>query len=122
VIPPPDTKPIRNVLKWQLIATAVVALLAGLWAGGHGMLSAVLGGGVNIAANALYALAYAKLRPASAGGVVIAAVRAEASKIGLIIALLAVVLAVYRDIVVAPFIAAFLVTALLFRIVLFVRD
>jgi ATP synthase protein I len=86
------------------------------------MLSAVLGGGVNIAANALYALAYAKLRPASAGGVVIAAVRAEASKIGLIIALLAVVLAVYRDIVVAPFIAAFLVTALLFRIVLFVRD
>jgi len=122
VIPPPDTKPIRTVLKWQLIATAALGALAGLWAGGHGLLSAVLGGGVNIAANALYAVAYAKLRPSNAGGVVIAAVRAEASKIVVVIVLLAVILMTYREIVVAPFIAAFLVTALLFRIVLFVRD
>jgi ATP synthase protein I len=122
VIPPPDTKQIRTVLKWQLIATAVLGAIAGWWAGGHGLLSAVLGGGVNIVANALYAVAFAKLRPTNAGGVVIAAVRAEASKIVVIVALLAVVLMTYREIVVAPFIAAFLVTALLFRIVLFVRD
>jgi ATP synthase protein I len=96
--------------------------IAGWWAGGHGLLSAVLGGGVNIVANALYAVAFAKLRPTNAGGVVIAAVRAEASKIVVIVALLAVVLMTYREIVAAPFIAAFLVTALLFRIVLFVRD
>jgi ATP synthase protein I len=122
VIPPPDTKPIRTVLKWQLIATGILGLLAGLWAGSDGMMSALLGGGVNVAANALYAVAYAKLRPANAGGVVLAAVRAEASKIALVIVLLAVILAGYREIVVAPFIAAFLVTAMLFRIVLLARD
>jgi ATP synthase protein I len=122
LIPPPDTKPIRTVLKWQLIATAVLGLLAGLWAGVDGMASALLGGGVNVAANALYAVAYAKLRPANAGGVVIAAVRAEASKIVVIVVLLAVILTAYRDVVVAPFIAAFLVTAMLFRIVLLARD
>jgi ATP synthase protein I len=122
VIPPPDTKPIRAVLKWQLIATGILGLLAGLWMGRDGMVSALLGGGVNVAANALYAAAYAKLRPANAGGVVLAAVRAEASKIVAVIVLLAVILAVYREIAVAPFIAAFLVTAMLFRIVLLARD
>jgi ATP synthase protein I len=90
--------------------------------GRDGMVSALLGGGVNVAANALYAAAYAKLRPANAGGVVLAAVRAEASKIVVVIVLLAVILAVYREIAVAPFIAAFLVTAMLFRIVLLARD
>jgi ATP synthase protein I len=122
VIPPPDTKPIRTVLKWQVIATVLLGAIAGWWAGWHGLLSAVAGGGVNVVANALYALAFAKLRPTNAGGVVIAAVRAEASKIVVIVALMAVILLTYRDVVVAPFIAAFLVTALLFRIVLFVRD
>ena len=122
MIPPPDTKPIRAVLKWQLIATGILGLLAGLWMGRDGMVSALLGGGVNVAANALYAAAYAKLRPANAGGVVLAAVRAEASKIVAVIVLLAVILAVYREIAVAPFIAAFLVTAMLFRIVLLARD
>lgn len=122
MIPPPDTRPIRTVLKWQLIATAALGAIAGLWAGGHALLSALLGGGVNVVANALYALAYAKLRPNSAGGVVIAAVRAEASKIVAIVALVATVLLTYRELVVAPFVAAFLVTAMLFRMALFVRD
>lgn len=122
VIPPPDTKPIRTVLKWQIIATAVLGAIAGWWVGWHGLLSAVLGGGVNVVANALYGLAFAKLRPTNAGGVVIAAVRAEASKIVVIVALLAAVLMTYREVAVVPFIAAFLLTAMLFRMVLFVRD
>ncbi len=55
VISPLKTKPIRTVLKWQVIATAVVAAIAGWWAGGHGAISAVLGGIVNLAAGVVYA-------------------------------------------------------------------
>ena len=57
MIPPLKTKPIRTVLRWQVIATAAVAGIAGIVAGGHGAVSAVLGGLVNVAAGVIYALA-----------------------------------------------------------------
>ena len=41
-------KPIRTVLRWQLVATAVLTLAAGLIAGVDGALSAALGGLVSV--------------------------------------------------------------------------
>ena len=41
-------KPIRTVLRWQLLATAALTLVAGAWVGTHGALSAALGGAVSI--------------------------------------------------------------------------
>ena len=73
---PLSTKPIRSVLKWQAIATAATAVVAGLWAGPHGALSAVLGGVVNISACVVYAMVMGLAKPASAGGTVVALFRA----------------------------------------------
>jgi F0F1-type ATP synthase assembly protein I len=55
VISPLKTKPIRTVLVWQLVATLAMAVIAALWAGGHGAMSALLGGLVNVAAGVVYA-------------------------------------------------------------------
>jgi len=120
--PPLSTKPIRNVLKWQVIATTAVAAIAGVWAGVHGVLSAVLGGIVNISACVVFALVVAVSRPSSAGATVATLFRAEAGKILVIVLQLWFVLTSYKDIVLAAFFAAFVITVLLFRMALFVRD
>jgi ATP synthase protein I len=115
---PLSTKPIRRVLKWQAIATVAVAAIAGLWLGGHGALSAVLGGVVNITAVVVYAVVLGISNPASAGGTVAAVFRAEAIKILVIILQLWVVLVTYTDLVAAAFFTSFVITVLLFRMAL----
>jgi ATP synthase protein I len=114
-------KPIRTVLRWQLLATAALTIVAGLWAGAHGALSAVLGGSVSFASG-LAAAVVASLGKADAGGVVLAALSAEAVKIGLIVILLWLVLAAYRDVVVIAFLGTFIATVLIFAMAFFVRD
>jgi ATP synthase protein I len=120
--PPLSTKPLRNVLKWQALATTAIAAIGGMVAGVHGALSAVLGGVVNMSAAVVFALVVAVSRPATAGGTVATLVRAEAGKILVIVLQLWLVLTGYKDIVLAAFFAAFVVTVLLFRMALFVRD
>ena len=120
--PPLSTKPIRNVLNWQALATLATAAVAGVFAGAHGALSAVLGGVVNLSACVVYAFLVAISRPQSAGATVMAVFRAEAGKILVIVLELWLVLSSYKDIVLAAFFAAFVVTVLLFRMALFVRD
>jgi len=119
---PLSTKPIRNVLKWQALATLAIAAIGGMWAGVHGALSAVLGGVVNMSACVVFAVVVAISRPVSAGGTVATLFRAEAGKILVIVLQLWLVLTGYKDIVLAAFFAAFVVTVLLFRMALFVRD
>ena len=60
--------------------------------------------------------------PASAGATVVALFRAEASKILVIVLQLWLILAIYRDVVMAAFFAAFVITVLLFAVALLVRD
>jgi ATP synthase protein I len=120
--PPLSTRPIRNVLKWQAIATAAIAAVAGAAAGMHGALSAVLGGVVNLAACVVYAVVLGWATPATPGGTVAALFRAEACKILVIVLQLWLVLTAYRDVVLTAFFAAFLVTVLLFRMALLVHD
>jgi ATP synthase protein I len=115
---PLSTKPIRRVLKWQAIATVVVAAVAGLWLGGHGALSAVLGGVVNITAVVVYAVVLGISNPASAGGTVAAVFRAEAIKVLVIILQLWMVLVTYTDLAAAAFFTSFVITVLLFRMAL----
>lgn len=120
--PPLSTKPLRHVMKWQAMATAAVAVIAGIWAGVHGALSAVLGGIVNISACVVFGLVVAVSRPSSAGATVATLFRAEAGKILVIVLQLWLVLTSYKDIVLAAFFGAFVITVLLFRMALFVRD
>jgi ATP synthase protein I len=122
--PPLKTKPIRTVLVWQLIATAVIAAIAGLWVGRHGAVSALLGGLINVVAGAAYALllGIGAARTADAGASLVAMFRAEAGKILLILAGLWLVLSHYQDVVAVAFFGAFVVTVVVFSMAILVRD
>jgi ATP synthase protein I len=116
------SKPIRTVLRWQLIATALLASLAGFLAGAHGALSAVLGGAVSVCAGWASGVVAARGKAKSAGEVLTGALAAEAVKIGLIIVLLGLVLALYDEVAVMAFLGAFIATALIFSMAFFVRE
>lgn len=116
------TKPIRTVLRWQLIATAGLALAGGLLAGMHGALSAALGGTVSICSGLASAAVASRGKAQSAGGVLTGALLAEGVKVGLIVILLWLVLTAYSDVVVLALIGSFLATILIFSMAFFVRD
>jgi len=116
------SKPVLTVLRWQLAASALLALAAGGLAGVHGALSAIAGGLVSIIAGLAAAFVASRGDTKSAGGVLVGALRAEGVKVGLIAVLLYLVLASYPDVVVIPFIASFVVTVLIFAMAFFVRD
>ncbi len=115
-------RPIRTVLRWQLIATVALTLAAGLAAGAHGALSAALGGAVSLCAGGAAAVVASLGGAQSAGGVLIGALRAEAVKIGLIVILLWLVLEAYDDVVALAFFGSFFATVLIFAMAFFVRD
>ncbi|MSQ48826.1 MAG: ATP synthase subunit I [Betaproteobacteria bacterium] len=116
------SKPIGTVLSWQLMATAALALLAWIFGGVHGAWSAVLGGAVSVCAGGVAAIVAARGKTQSAGGVLIAALLAEALKIGLVVILLWAVLMLYDEVVALAFFGSFFVTILLFSMAFFVRE
>jgi len=115
------SKPIRTVFRWQLLATAALTLVTGIWAGAHGAFSALLGGSVSIFSGLAAACVASLGKAESAGGVLLFALGAEAVKIGLIVVLLWLVLAMYREVVVLVFIGTFTATVLIFAMAFFVR-
>jgi ATP synthase protein I len=115
-------KPIRTVLRWQLIATAALTLAGGILAGVDGALSAALGGAVSVCAGWAAAVVASKGKAQSAGDVLIGALMAEGVKIGLIVLLLWLVLATYDDVVAPAFFGSFIVTVLIFGMAFFVRE
>lgn len=58
----------------------------------------------------------------SAGGILVTALKAEGVKLGVIVLLLWVVLATYREVVVPAFLGTFVATALVFSMAFFVRE
>ncbi|MBI4189097.1 MAG: ATP synthase subunit I [Betaproteobacteria bacterium] len=117
------SKPIRTVLRWQLYVAVALTLVAGWWAGAHGAISALLGGIVNLAAGLVYAMMVSpRGRAKSAGEMLRTLIRAEASKIALIVLQLWLVLTTYHDVVLIVFFAAFAISVLVFPMALLVRD
>ena len=108
--------PLRTVLRWQLIATVALTLLAGVLAGAHGAISAALGGVVSVGAGWASAKVASSGRADSAGGVLVTALKAEGTKLGVIAFLLWLVLAAYPDVVVTAFLGSFMATVLIFSI------
>ena len=117
-----EGKAIRTVLRWQLYATAASMLLAGIWVGLHGAWSALLGGLINLSAGAVFGWVATHSRKATAAEAMLALVRAEAAKIMLIVALMWLTLASYKDLVLAPFFGTFVLTVIFFSMAIFVRD
>lgn len=118
----PQLKPIRIVLRWQFIVTAVLSLVAALLWGTDGALSAFLGGAVNIVAGWAYGWRAAQGEARTAAQALRTMLRAEAIKVVLVIALLWLVLASYRDIVHAAFFGAFVITVVVFASAIAVRE
>jgi len=115
-------RPVLTVLKWQLLATAALALISGLVAGPHGAASALAGGAISITAGVAGALVAAFTSARSPAGVVLAALRGEAVKLALAVLLLWLMLSHYRDAVIGALIATFIVTLVIFAMAFFIRD
>jgi ATP synthase protein I len=115
-------RPIRIVLRWQVIATAALSIVAALLWGRDGALSAALGGGINIAAGWVYGWRVSQGEARTAGQALRTMFRAWGMKVLLIVALLVAVLANYRGIVHAAFLASFVVTVGVFAAAIAVRD
>jgi ATP synthase protein I len=114
------SQPIRTVLRWQLLATALAIAVLGWFAGTHGAISAALGGAISITAG-LAAAWYALRKPAAdPAGMMASAMTAEALKVVLIIVGLIAVFVLYKQVIAFGFIATFAVTTLLFSMALFV--
>lgn len=116
------SRALRTVLRWQLLATVALAAISALVAGRHGALSAALGGLVSFVAGLGFAGVASASRKDSVGLAMLAALRAEAVKIVLIVALLWIVLTVYKSVVIVAFIGTFTVTTIVFALALFVRE
>jgi ATP synthase protein I len=122
VVAPIFARPLRTVLVWQGIATLAVALVSGIFWGPAAALSAVLGGLVNVAAGAVYAIVLKIGNPLTPGGTILTLFRAEASKIMVIVLQLWIVLTMYKELSLPAFFATFVITVLLFRVALLARD
>ena len=86
------------------------------------MISALLGGAVMMIAGSVYAAMTGGNKVRTAGETLRALVRAETSKIGLIVLQLWVVLTAYQAVVPMVFIGAFVVAVLIYPIALLIRD
>lgn len=118
----PQLRPIRTVLRWQVIATAALTMAAAFLWGGDGALSAALGGCINIAAGWVYGWRVSQGEARTAGEALRTLFRAWGIKVLTIVALLVAVLANYRGIVHVAFFAAFVVTVGVFAAAIAVRD
>lgn len=117
-----QNKAIRTVLRWQIYVTLALTILASFWKGAHGGISVLLGGGVNVIAGAAYGFMASRGKPRSAGSTLRTLMRAESTKIAIIVLQLWAVLTMYKDIVVIGFFSAFVLTVLIFSLALFASD
>jgi len=120
-------KPLRIVLVWQVVATMLLAVIGAWLAGLHGAISAMLGGAVAIAGGVVFVLLAKppKTRspdPGIAWDGLARVLKAEGVKVLVIVALLSLVLATYRDVVIVGFIGTFIVAVIIFSMAIFVRN
>jgi ATP synthase protein I len=116
------SKPIRTVLRWQIIATVVIAAGAGFWSGWHGAVSAVLGGSINQIADLAYALLISGGGIRTAGNTLRTLFRAEGARILLIVLLLGGVLTTYKEVIHPALFLSFVVSVLVFRAAILVKE
>ena len=114
--------PIRTVVRWQVIATAALAVVAAILWGRDGAISAALGGAVNVVAGSVYGWRVSRGEARTAGEALQTMMRAEAIKILLIFAGLWIALSVYKEMVHVAFFAAFVITVLVFAAAIAVPD
>ncbi len=117
-----QSKAIRTVQRWQIIATGAMTLVLGLLTGVHGAASAMLGGLVSICAGLSFSIVVSLSKSNSLAGTLITAFRAEAAKVLVAVVLLWLVFATYKDVVAVGLIGSFAISILIFGMAFFVRE
>jgi len=110
------------IIGLQVLCTAAAALLAAWLAGIHGAVSAALGGLIGTMPGVVFAALAARSKSKSAGEALYTALRAETIKLVLMIVLLWIVLATYRDVVAIGLIGSFIATVLIFTLAVLVPN
>ena len=137
------TGPLRLALTWQIASTILLAVPGAWFSGVHGAISAVLGGMVAMAGGLAFAWFAAERKTAPSLTNALPSVsssalpnvaseaawdgltrifKAEAAKVGVIIALLWLVLASYKEVAVIWFIGTFIVAVIIFSMAIFIRN
>jgi len=119
---PVQSKAIRTVLGWQVLATGIITVIVGLLAGFHGAISALLGGLVSMVAGLAFAGVVSLSKSDSVAATLAVAFRAEAVKVTITVALLWLVFAAYKQVVAIAFVGSFAISILIFGMAFFVRD
>lgn len=115
-------RPLGIVLLWQLVFACVVAVVCGLLSGINGAFSGFFGVLVSVVAGGAYAVLVSRHSGYSAGDVLRTALRAEAVKIFLIVMLLWIVFAAYKDLKPVIFIGSFAAAVLISSMAVFVSE
>lgn len=114
-------KPILTVIRWQAVTTVLLSGLAAFAFGFHWALSTALGGLVSICGAFVFLVIASRAHPRSPEAGLYVALKAQAAKIGSMLALLLAILFIYKSVVVLALIATFLITVIIFSLALFVR-
>ena len=115
-------KPLQTVLRWQLLATVIIATGLAVCCGSGVAVSALLGGMVSVLSSAVFAVIVSRHQGYTAGGTIRTALRPEAVKITLIVLLLWMVFKVYEDVHAFAFIGVFILTFIMHSMALFVSE
>lgn len=115
-------KPLQTVLRWQLLATVIIATGLAACCGSGVAVSALLGGMVSVLSSAVFAVIVSRHQGYTAGGTIRTALRAEAVKITLIVLFLWMVFKVYEDVHAFAFIGVFVLTVIMHSMALFVSE
>lgn len=114
-------KRFRPIFGLQMLSTAVAILLSAWLAGRHGAISAALGGLIGIVPGLVFVFLGSRSKSKSAGEALVAALRAEAVKVALMIVFLWLAMRAYENAVAVSLIGSFLATVIVFSMAGLVR-
>lgn len=117
-----QNRPLRTVIRWQILFAIIAALASGLLIDLHSAISALLGGFVSVASSFAFAVIVSHHKGFTAGGTLRTALRAEAVKILVTVLLLWLVLVTYEGINTLVFIGTFAIAVIVNSMALLVSD
>ena len=117
-----QNRPLRTVIRWQILLSIIAAFTFGLLIDLHGAISALLGGFINVTSSFAFAIIVSRHKGFTAGGTLRTALRAEAVMILVIVLLLWFVLVTYKTINTPVFIGTFVAAVIINSMALLVSD
>jgi F0F1-type ATP synthase assembly protein I len=116
------SRPIRNVLRWQGLATLAGGAVFGVLGGATAAWSAVAGGAVPLVSTVVYAVVVGLGKRSNAGAALMTMLRAEGAKIAVILVGLFAVLHWYPQYVAYALFSTFVASVLLFSVGILARE